>query len=691
MTNIEQLTIKNIRVLVADLVQQFNGGHPGSAMGMAAIGVALWKHVLKYNPKNANWFNRDRFVLSNGHTCLFQYVFLHLSGYESFTMDQLKKYHAKELSQCAGHPEIEFEGIEVTTGPLGQGIANAVGLAIASKNLGATYNREGHKLIDNTIYCMVGDACIQEGVGLEAISFAGHLGLDNLVAIYDNNQITCDGSVDLTNSEDVNAKFRAQKWEVIDIEDGNWNVQAIVDALEAAKKATKPVLINIRTTIGIDTKVANQAAAHGAAYGAETVSSLKELYGFGPEFATIRDEVYAYMRDGSEGSIAKGQRFEKEWEQKLANYASAYPEEHKQLISRIAGELDPSWKDTLPTELPVADTPSRKASGLTFTPVAAKFNQFLVGTADLSPSVNLLWPDKKDFQNPNITPACGIAGDYTGRYIHYGVREHAMCAIANGISAYNKGTFIPITSTFFMFYLYSAPAVRMSALQHLQTIHVATHDSIGTGEDGPTHQPIALAAFYRSLPNSYYIRPADNEEVLGAWALAIETKNKPTILSLSRQNLKQYKGNTDREKVKRGGYIFKDFSGNGKKLQIISVGPETKFAVDAAEKLTTEGLDVRIISLPCQSIFDSQPLEYKRSVLDRQITTVSVEAYASRGWERYAHAGFHLNEFGASLPGAQAYEHFGFNGQNIADKIKSYLADVERDPLLKYEFQDLNK
>lgn len=685
-TDIEQLTLKNIRLLVADLVQQFNGGHPGSAMGMAAIGVALWKHIMKYNPKNAEFFNRDRFVLSNGHTCLFQYIFLHLSGYKSFTMDQLKKYHASELSQCAGHPEIEFEGIEVTTGPLGQGIANAVGMAIASKNLAATYNKPGHNLIDNTIFCMVGDACIQEGVGLEAISLAGHLGLDNLVAIYDNNQITCDGSVDLTNSEDVNAKFRAQNWDVIDVLDGNWDVQGVVAAIEKAKQSKVPVLINIRTVIGLDTKVANQAAAHGAAYGADTVAKLKEQYGFGPEFTVILDEVYSYFRDGPSGTLAKGVQYEREWQDKLAAYAKEYPEEHEELLSRIAGKIG-NWKDYM-GELPSSDTASRKASGLAFTPIAAKFKQFLVGTADLSPSVNLLWPDKKDFQNPNITPACGIMGDYSGRYIHYGVREHAMCAIANGIAAYNKGTFIPVTSSFFMFYLYSAPAVRMSALQHLQTIHVATHDSIGTGEDGPTHQPIALAAFYRALPNITYVRPADNEEVAGAWELAIENKNAPTILSLSRQNLKQYSF-TDRNKVKLGGYVLTEF-GSGSKVQIISVGAETRFAIEAAELVAKDGYNVRVVSMPCQSLFDKQSKEYKRSVLDPSVLTISVEAYASRGWERYANAGFHLNSFGASLPGAKAYEHFGFSGENIASRVKAYLGEVDKDPLLKYEFQDLN-
>lgn len=694
MDKIENLSLKTIRCLVADLVQQYNGGHPGSAMGMAAIGIVLWKYILRYNPKNANWFNRDRFVLSNGHTCLFQYIFLHLVGYESFTMDELKKYHAPEISQCAGHPEIEFEGIEVTTGPLGQGIANAVGLAIAGKNLASTYNQPDLELIDNNIFCMVGDACIQEGVGLEAISLAGHLGLDNLVVIYDNNQITCDGSVDLTNSEDVNAKFESQNWSVLTVENGCYDITSILTAIEKAKSIKgKPVLINIKTIIGIDTNVANDAKAHGAAFGLDETAKLKSSYGFdSSRFIEVPKEVYDYFREGEEGSISKGKHYEEEWKQNLNAYSKKYPDLYQELMTRINGILPNDWKDSLPKSLPIDPTASRKASGLVFTPVAAKYPQFLVGTADLSPSVNLLWPNKKDFQNPKVKTVCGINGDYSGRYLHYGVREHAMCAIANGISAYSKGTFIPITSSFFMFYLYSAPAVRMGALQNLQVIHVATHDSIGTGEDGPTHQPIALASFYRSLPNCLYVRPADNEEVAGAWELAIETTTKPTIISLSRQNLKQYPGLTNRNKVKFGAYVLKEFDSTDKqKLQIISVGAESQYAIEAAEKLIESNINVKIISFPCQRLFEAQSKEYKRSVLDPRIITVAVEAYASNGWERYANAGYHLNQFGASLPGKYAYDHFGFSGTNIANKIQMYLNNLETDEFMVHEYQELNE
>lgn len=693
MSDNHDLSLKTIRALISDLVQQFNGGHPGGAMGMAAIGIALWKYCLKYNPKNAEWFNRDRFVLSNGHTCLFQYVFLHLAGYDSFTMEQLKKYHSNEVSQCAGHPEIEFEGIEVTTGPLGQGIANAVGMAIASKNLAATYNKSDLDLIDNHIFCMVGDACLQEGVGLEAISLAGHLGLDNLIVLYDNNQITCDGSVDITNSEDINRKFEAQNWHVLDVDDGCFDILGIKRSIEEAKKISgKPVLINIRTVIGIGSNVENNAKAHGAAYGIEETKRIKKVNGFDPEkFVEVSDKVYDFFRSGNEGSVERGMNFEREWKKRLQIYKEKYPELYEEVITRIHGKLPSGWKSSLPEEI-FGENASRKSSGLTITPLAAKYPQFFVGTADLSPSVNLLWPNKIDFQNPNVKVSCGINGNYSGRYLHYGIREHAMCAITNGIAAYSKGTFVPISSSFFMFYLYSAPAVRMSALLHLQTIHVATHDSIGTGEDGPTHQPIALASFYRSLPNTLYMRPADNNEVIGAWELAIEFRNGPSILSLSRQNLKQWDGMTDKAKVKYGAYITKDFEElDAPKIQIIAVGPESEFAYSAADILRNSGINVKTISFPCNFLFEKQSKEYRRSVIDPRITTIVIEAFAANGWERYANAGFHMDSFGISLPGKHAYKHFGFDGKNIADKVLNYLERLKSDEFIKYEYIDLNK
>jgi len=688
--DIHNLALRSIRVLIADLVQQFNGGHPGGAMDMAAIGIALWKYVLQFSPNDPDYFNRDRFVLSNGHTCLFQYIFQHLVGYKHMTMDQLKSYHSKKLDAlCPGHPEIEIPGIEVTTGALGQGISNAVGLAIASKNLQAKYNRPNFPVVSNHTFCMVGDACLQEGVSLESISLAGHLGLNNLTVIYDNNQITCDGSVDLTNTENINAKFEATNWNVIEVLNGSEDVDAIVQALIKAKSSTdKPTLVNVHTNIGIGSNVENNCAAHGASFGQQEVDRLHLINGFDPSVKYhIPKEVYDLFEDLK----LKGDELTKNWENLVQSYCEEYIELGEEFLKRVEGVISvDEWSSLIPTNFPDSPTPSRSSSGLVFNPIAKKINNFFVGCADLSPSVNLIWDKKVDFQNPNIQTTCGINGDYSGRYLHYGIREHAMGAISNGIAAFNPGTFIPITSTFFMFYLYAAPAVRYGALSRLKVIHVATHDSIGMGEDGPTHQPIELATLYRSMPNLYYIRPCDSEETAGAWEVAIKAQSTPTILSLSRQKLTQFPGQSRRSEVAKGAYVFVDVE--KPQVNIIGVGAEMEFAVKTAEILTSIGFNARVISFPCQRLFDQQPSEYKRSLLKRgDLPTIVIEAYAPNGWERYATAGFNMQEFGKSLPGSEVYEYFGYNASNIANKVETYLQSIADDPSLLWEFQDLNE
>jgi dihydroxyacetone synthase len=637
--------LREFRCLIADLCEQFKGGHPGSAMGMAAIGVALWKYTMKYSPENPSFFNRDRFVLSNGklqnppqkriltmigHTCLFQYTFLHLVGYKNMTFDQLKSYHsARTDSICPGHPEIEHEGIEVTTGPLGQGIANAVGFAMATKNLAATYNKPNYPVVDNTTWCMIGDACLQEGVALEAISLAGHWRLNNLVVIYDNNQITCDGSVDLCNNEDVNAKMLACGWNVIDVEDGNYDIEGIVRALITAKNnKDKPTFINIRTVIGIGSKSAGDAKAHGAAFGAEDVANIKKTFGLDhTKHLQVSDEVYEFFRDAK----TRGRQTEADWHRLLESYAAIYPELHAELALRMAGKLTDDWTKFLPTkeDLPTSPTPSRKSSGLMCNPLAQNIKNFMVGTADLSPSVNMIWKGKVDFQHPDLKTSCGINGNYSGRYIHWGIREHAMASISNGLAAFNKGTIIPVTSSFFMFYIYAAPGIRMGALQSLQQIHIATHDSIGTGEDGPTHQPIALANLYRAMPNLLYIRPADSEETAGAYIAALQATNTPTIISLSRQNLEQYPQYSSRAGVQKGAYVFIEKSDAD--VTLISIGAEMVFAVQTAKLLESRfSLRVRVVSFPCQRLFEQQPIEYRREVLQyrSKAPRVVIEAYA---------------------------------------------------------------
>ncbi|PMD36492.1 transketolase [Hyaloscypha variabilis F] len=681
------LVLRTFRVLIADLVQHYNGGHPGGAMGMAAIGVSLWAYTMKYSPENPAWFNRDRFVLSNGHTCLFQYAFLHLTGYKHMTMDQLKTYHSSSWSSfCPGHPEIEHEGIEVTTGPLGQGIANAVGLAMATKHLTATYNKPNYDLINNTTWCMTGDACLQEGVGLEAISLAGHWKLNNLVLIFDNNSVTCDGSADVANTEDINAKMAASGWNVIEILDGSNDIEGIVSALQTAKSSKdKPTFINCHTIIGIGSAVAGDAKAHGAAFGEEDVRNIHTTFGFEPgEKFNVSQQVYQFFQ---KGSLERGRKLVSDWEELKAEYCEEYPELGAELLRRISGDLPDNWEDFIPKSFPDSATASRKSAGLVCNPLAQNIPSFMVGTADLSPSVYMNWPGKVDFQSPDLRTTCGTNGNYAGRYIHYGIREHAMASIANGLAAYNRGTIVPVTSSFFMFYLYAAPGVRMGALQELQVIHVATHDSIGTGEDGPTHQPIELAALYRAMPNLLYIRPCDSEETAGAFKVALQARQNSTIISTSRQNLPQYKA-TKRDAVKYGAYVFRERE--DATVTMIGVGAEFSFAVEAAEDLEKDGIRVRIVSFPCQRLFEQQSREYRRATLQgKKTVAVVVEAYAANGWERYANAGFSMKSFGKSLPGKEAYKYFGFDGKVISGKIKAYLEDLKHERIWKDEFVEL--
>ncbi|KAF2094758.1 hypothetical protein NA57DRAFT_68327 [Rhizodiscina lignyota] len=691
LTKEEEHVLETFRILIADLCQQFNMGHPGGAIGMAAIGVALWKYAMKYAPHTPDYFNRDRFVLSNGHACLFQYTFLHLTGYKAMSLEDLQSYHSDRVdSPCPGHPEIEHEGIEVTTGPLGQGIANAVGLAAATKHLGATFNRPGFDVVSNHTWCMIGDACLQEGVALEAISLAGHWKLNNLTVMFDNNGVTCDGTTDITFSEDVNMKMRACGWDVIDVEDGCFDIRGIVDALERARRSKdKPTFINIRTIIGLGSKVAGQGVAHGAPFGVEDVANMKRLYGLDPDkHFIISDAVRNFFAE----CPSRGEEHVKSWNKLLEEYTQTHPELAEEFKSRMRGELPKDWQKLIPESFPSKPTASRAASGLVFKPVAAKVKSFMVGTADLSPSVHMAYPDKIAFQHPDLRTTCGLDGTYQGRYVHYGVREHAMAAISNGLAAFSPNTIIPVTSSFFMFYLYAAPAVRMGALQRLQVIHAATHDSIGMGEDGPTHQPIELAALYRAMPNLFYIRPGDSEETAGAWVMAIESKNTPTIISTSRHALPQLT-QTKRESVRRGAYVLEEAPGSEPAdITIIGVGAELSFALEVAEDLNkTRGVRARVVSFPCQRLFEAQPVDYKRQVLQRHkgVPAVVIEPYVSNGWERYADASISMKSFGHSLPGKLVYKLFGYEREVMTEKVGKYLDMIKADEILRREFVEL--
>lgn len=686
-----QYVLKNYRALIADLCQQFNMGHPGSAMGMAAIGVSLWKYVMKYSPKNPNYFNRDRFVLSNGHACLFQYTFLHLVGYQQMSFEQLSSYHSDRWdSYCPGHPEIEHDGIEVTTGPLGQGIANAVGLAMATKHLGAVYNRDGFDMVDNMTWCTIGDACLQEGVGMEAIQIAGHWKLNNLCVIYDDNQITCDGSVDMCCSDDVNTKMRACGFEVFEVEDGNYDVEGIVKALIAARAVKdKPSFVHIHTTIGVGSQKAGIADVHGAPLGKDDVANIKKNYGLDVEkHLEVPQDVYDFFQE----AVPRGQQLEKDWNEKLSKYSSTHSELADEFKKRMRGEMLDDWTKLIPKkeDFPTEPTPSRKSAGAVCNPLAEKIGNFMVGTADLTPSVNMAWKGKKDFQNPDLRTACGINGDYTGRYIHWGIREHAMASVSNGMAAFNKGTILPVTSSFFMFYIYAAPGVRMGALQSLQVIHIATHDSIGTGEDGPTHQPIELATLYRAMPNFLYIRPCDGEEAAGAFTAAIGAKDTPSMISVARQNVEQFPQYSSREGVQKGAYVF--IEEKDADVTLLSTGAEMCFAVDARKVLNEKhGIKARVVSFPCQRLFEEQSREYKRSVLGTA-PRVIVEAYSVNGWERYADAGYSMHSFGHSLPRNYVYQRFNFTGEQVAVKVKTVVDHVKKEGIesLRGEFMDLN-
>lgn len=604
------------------------------------------------------------------------------------TWEQLLSYHSERPdSLCPGHPEIEYEGIELTTGPLGQGIANAVGLAIAAKNLAATYNKPGFDVVDPHIWVTVGDACLQEGVGCEAFSYGGHLKLGNLTCIYDNNQITCDGSVDLTNTEDVNAKMRAQGWEVVDVEDGNNDVEAIVKALEYGRQPNrdKPLFINVRTIIGLGSAVAGKAAAHGVPFGVENVKAMKKGFGWDTEKTFyIPEKVTKFYAD----IPARGDKHVAEWNNLVDRYGKEHPELAKEFHQRLNGEVTGDWESMIPTNFPDEMTPTRKSNNLVVAKILQDIDTFMVGTADLTPSVNLTYKDYEIFNPPSITPISGKVGSYRGRYIHYGIREHVMGAIANGLAAFHPGAIIPITSSFFMFYLYAAPAVRMGALQRLQVIHIATHDSIGAGEDGPTHQPVELAALYRAMPNMHYIRPADSEEVAGAWKAAIGYKDGPSMISVSRHALPQT-GVTKRDGLLKGAYVVRE--AQDATITLIGAGAELHFALKLADSLSKQGVTARVVSLPSFALFREQSVQYQREVLGRgnNRPAVVVEAYVSLGWERWADAGFNMRSYGHSLPGKYIYDHFGYNVDAMTKSTTDFLDQWKKGEIQRGEWQEL--
>ncbi|HAS6262789.1 TPA: transketolase [Vibrio vulnificus] len=654
-----------IRALSMDGVQKANSGHPGAPMGMADIAEVLWRGHLNHNPSNPEWADRDRFVLSNGHGSMLIYSLLHLSGYE-LSIDDLKNFRQLH-SKTPGHPEYGYApGIETTTGPLGQGITNAVGMAMAEKALAAQFNKEGHDIVDHFTYVFMGDGCLMEGISHEACSLAGTLGLGKLIAFWDDNGISIDGHVEGWFSDDTPKRFEAYGWHVIPAVDGH-NAEAINAAIEAAKADPRPTLICTKTIIGFGSpNKSGSHDCHGAPLGAEEIAATRKELGWEHGPFEIPQEVYAEW-SAKEAGAAK----EAAWNEKFAAYEAAYPELAAEFKRRVNGELPAQWEEKAnqiiaDLQANPANIASRKASQNALEAFGKMLPEFMGGSADLAPSNLTMWSGSKSLE----------ANDFSGNYIHYGVREFGMTAIMNGIALH--GGFVPYGATFLMFMEYARNAMRMAALMKVQNIQVYTHDSIGLGEDGPTHQPVEQIASLRLTPNMSTWRPCDQVESAVAWKLAIERKDGPSALIFSRQNLAQQERTAEQvADIAKGGYILKDSDGKPE-LILIATGSEVELAVKAAEQLTAEGKKVRVVSMPATDAFDKQDAAYREAVLPSDVTArIAIEAGIADFWYKYV--GFDgriigMTTFGESAPADQLFEMFGFTVENVVNTAKELLA-----------------
>ncbi|WP_085016690.1 transketolase [Cronobacter sakazakii] len=659
-----QLLANAIRALSMDAVQKAKSGHPGAPMGMADIAEVLWNDFLKHNPTNPTWYDRDRFILSNGHASMLLYSLLHLSGYD-LPMEELKNFRQLH-SKTPGHPEIGYTpGVETTTGPLGQGLANAVGLAIAEKTLAAQFNRPGHEIVDHNTYVFMGDGCLMEGISHEVCSLAGTLGLGKLIGFYDHNGISIDGETEGWFTDDTAKRFEAYHWHVVHEIDGH-DPEAIKRAIEEAKQVTdKPSLIICRTVIGFGSpNKAGKEESHGAALGEEEVAlTRKQLSWNYPPFE-IPDEVYKGW-DAKE----KGRQVEASWNEKFAAYQEAYPKLAAEFNRRMGGEMPENWQQVTQEyieklQAEPAKIASRKASQNALNVYGPVLPELLGGSADLAPSNLTIW-----------SGSTSLKEDPAGNYIHYGVREFGMTAIANGIA--HHGGFVPYTATFLMFVEYARNAARMAALMKARQIMVYTHDSIGLGEDGPTHQAVEQLASLRLTPNFSTWRPCDQVETAVAWKAAIERHNGPTALILSRQNLAQIERSPQQLKdVARGGYILKD-AGGKPDLILIATGSEVEIAVQAAEKLRGDGVAVRVVSLPSTDVFDAQDEAYRESVLPSDVSArVAVEAGIADYWYKYVGlkgAIVGMTGYGESAPAEKLFPYFGFTVENVVEKARKVL------------------
>ncbi|MGG3479920.1 transketolase [Peribacillus frigoritolerans] len=662
---LDALSINTIRTLSIDAIEKANSGHPGMPMGAAPMAYKLWTEYMNHNPKNPDWFNRDRFVLSAGHGSMLLYSLLHLSGY-GLSIDDLKNFR-QWGSKTPGHPEYgHTAGVDATTGPLGQGIAMAVGMAMAERHLAESYNRDSYNVVDHYTYSICGDGDLMEGVSAEAASLAGHLQLGRLVVLYDSNDISLDGDLSQSFSESVADRFKSYGWQYIRVEDGN-DLQEIAKAIEEAKTDdARPTLIEVKTVIGYGSpNRSGKSAVHGAPLGADELKLTKEAYKwtFEEDFH-VPEEVYSHF---NEAVVNAGAQKEEAWNELFKNYKEAHPELAQQLELAIKGELPAEWDQEIPVYEEGKTLASRASSGEVLNAIAKKVPSFIGGSADLAGSNNTAIKGETDL----------LPGNYSGRNIWFGVREFAMGAALNGMALH--GGLKVYGGTFFVFSDYLRPAIRMAALMGLPVNYVFTHDSIAVGEDGPTHEPIEQLASLRAMPNLGVIRPADGNETAAAWKVALESTNKPTALVLTRQGLPTIKGTSETayEGVSKGAYIISASKKEVADALLLATGSEVNLAVEAQEALANEGIDVAVISMPSWDRFEAQSKEYKQSVINPAVKKrLAIEVASPFGWDRYAGDEgeiLAINHFGASAPGGKIMEEFGFTVENVVALVKEML------------------
>ncbi|NUO81563.1 transketolase [candidate division KSB1 bacterium] len=667
---LERLCINTIRTLAMDAVQAANSGHPGAPMALAPVAFTLWDRFLRHSPANPDWPNRDRFVLSNGHASMLLYGTLHMMGYD-ITLDDLKNFRQLH-HKCAGHPEHGLApGVETTTGPLAQGAANSVGMAIAEKWLATYFNRPNHEIINYKIFAILGDGCMMEGLSSEAASLAGHLGLNNLIWLYDNNRITIEGKTDLAFSEEVATRFIGYHWKVQHVNDAN-DVEALAHAIQIAREETHgPSLIIVDSHIGYGAPNKQDThAAHGEPLGEEEIRAAKKNYGWDPDKKFyVPEEVHSYRNE----VIAKGKKFEDDWQKKFTSYTEAYPDLAKQFTQIQKRELPEAWDQNLPTfPADAKGIASRESNGKVLNAIAERIPWLIGGSADLAPSTKTLLKGAKSFAKHQ----------YEGRNFHFGIREHAMAAILNGMAL---SKLRPYGATFLVFSDYMRPSVRLSAIMEQPALYIFTHDSIGVGEDGPTHQPIEHLAALRAIHNLDVIRPADANEVAVLWKYIMSLRNRPAALMLTRQAIPTFDRTkyASAEGALRGAYVLAD-SGGVPEIILMGTGSEVQLCLGAHEQLQKEGIRSRVVSMPCWELFERQDAIYQEEVLPRHVRArVAVEAGATFGWSRYA--GLHgegaiigMRGYGASAPIKDLLKEFGFTVEHVVQEAKAVLARMKQ-------------